>query len=77
MEVQQLIHMANRIGEFFQAFPEHAEAVHGVAEHIQKFWTPDMRRVLVASLDEELAQQLSPLVREALQTLAAPATKQV
>ena len=77
MEVQQLIHMANRIGEFFQAFPEHAEAVHGVAEHIQKFWSPDMRRALAAGLDDELAQQLSPLVREALQTLATPASDQV
>ena len=40
MDVDNLIHMANRIGEFFQAMPDRAEAVDGVATHIRKFWEP-------------------------------------
>ena len=43
MDVDNLIHMANRIGEFFQAMPDRAEAVEGVATHIHKFWEPRMR----------------------------------
>ncbi|MEG2975353.1 MAG: formate dehydrogenase subunit delta [Comamonas sp.] len=68
MDVSNLIHMANRIGEFFEAMPEREEALHGIAEHIQKFWDPRMRlRLLDALSDEQQAQQLLPLVRESLQ----------
>lgn len=66
MDVDNLIHMANRIGEFFQAMPDHAEAVDGVATHIRKFWEPRMRQALFAALDAGTAQSLLPLVREAL-----------
>jgi formate dehydrogenase major subunit len=48
MDVNNLIRMANRIAEFFEAMPEH-EALDGVAQHIQKFWEPRMRlRILAA-----------------------------
>jgi hypothetical protein len=43
MDVNNLIRMANRIAEFFEAMPEHDEALDGVAQHIQKFWEPRMR----------------------------------
>ena len=65
MNVQHLIQMANRIGEFFQAMPDHTEALEGIANHIQKFWEPRMR----SRLAEHLAQGgegLLPIVREAL-----------
>ena len=61
-----LVHLANRIGEFFQAMPDHEEALEGVATHIQKFWEPRMRRGLLAHLDEG-GEGLLPLVREAVQ----------
>ena len=66
MDVDNLIHMANRIGEFFQAMPDHDEAVDGVATHIRKFWEPRMRQALFAALDAGGAEALLPLVREAL-----------
>jgi formate dehydrogenase subunit delta len=66
MDVDNLIHMANRIGEFFQAMPDHDEAVDGVATHIRKFWEPRMRQALFAALDSGAAGTLLPLVREAL-----------
>jgi formate dehydrogenase subunit delta len=66
MNTDQLVHMANRIGEFFESFPDHAQAVAGVAEHIQKFWAPSMRQALMHHIDQGLAHGLSPLVREAL-----------
>lgn len=66
MEAANLIHMANRIGEFFAAFPDRAEALDGVATHLAKFWDPRMRRQIFAELDAGRAEDLSPLVRESL-----------
>lgn len=72
MQASNLIHMANRIGEFFEAMPEREDALLGVAEHIQKFWDPRMRRQLAQALqDPQTAQAFRPLVFEALLPLAA------
>lgn len=68
MDPANLIHMANRIGEFFAAFPDPTEARDGVATHLAKFWAPRMRRQLLALLDAGEAGALSSLVREALLT---------
>ena len=68
MDAQNLIRMANRIGEFFEAMPDRDEALDGIAQHIQKFWEPRMRgRLLTALTQAEESNQLLPIVREALQ----------
>ena len=41
-----MVHMANQIAAFFASYP-HEEAVAGVADHLQKFWDPRMRRQLL------------------------------
>ena len=51
MEAEKLIAMANQIAAYFKVYPE-ADAVTGVRDHIVAFWTPGMRRTLVAHLDE-------------------------
>ena len=51
MHVENLIKMANQIGDFFASFPDRAEALDGVATHIKKFWEPRMRRALLEHLD--------------------------
>lgn len=69
MDVQHLIQMANRIGEFFVAMPDRAEAMDGVAAHLQKFWEPRMRRQLLDWLDDcglEHENSLHPLVDQAI-----------
>ena len=66
MDVHNLIHMANRIGEFFDAMPDRAEALDGVATHLRKFWEPRMRRELIEAIDAGQAGTLLPLVREAV-----------
>ena len=66
MDIDNLIHMANRIGQFFEAFPDKAEARDGIAQHIAKFWEPRMREELLASIDAGGAATLLPLVREAV-----------
>ena len=68
MTSSNLITMANRIGEFFEAMPDRDEALEGVAQHIQKFWEPRMRRQLRAGLlNDTTRQQLKPIVCEALE----------
>ena len=62
VDPKTLVHMANRIGEFFQAMPDREEALQGVATHIRKFWDPRMRRELLAYLDQQAGEGLSELV---------------
>jgi len=38
-----MVHMANQIAMFFASYPKE-EAVAGVADHLQKFWEPRMRK---------------------------------
>lgn len=68
MDTQNLIDMANRIGDFFDSMPDREEAVTGVADHIRRFWEPRMRRALLAALDNPNAGgiAMSAIVREAL-----------
>jgi formate dehydrogenase subunit delta len=66
MNVEHLIHMANRIGDFFEAYPDREEVLRSIAEHIRKFWEPRMRRDLYAQLDHDGAPELKPIVAEAI-----------
>ena len=68
MDVHNLIHMANRIGEFFDAMPDRAEALDGVATHLRKFWDPRMRKGIQAHLAAGGAG-LDPNVLEAVRKL--------
>jgi formate dehydrogenase subunit delta len=46
-KIEKLVRMANQIADFFAPYPD-AEAVAGVQQHIRSFWTPGMRKELVA-----------------------------
>ena len=48
MDADNLIRMANRVGDFFEAWPDRAEALEGIATHLKKFWDPRMRREFLA-----------------------------
>ena len=67
MNPKTLVHMANRIGEFFQAMPDRQDALQGVATHIRKVWDPRMRRELLAHIDQQEGEGLSELVLSSLQ----------
>lgn len=67
MDAARLVAMANRIGDFFAAFPDRLEAEAGIAQHVARFWEPRMRRQLFAHLDGAgAASGLAPLVASAL-----------
>jgi formate dehydrogenase subunit delta len=67
MDVDNLIHMVNRIGQFFGAQPDRAEALADTALHLQRFWEPRMRTALLAHVDQGGAG-LDPFVEEAVRT---------
>ena len=67
MHLENLVSMANQIGTFFSAYPDRQEALDGIATHIQKFWEPRMRLLLINAVDSGQVQDLTPLVRDAIQ----------
>jgi len=78
MEINHLVGMANRIGDFFQSMPNREEAKDCIALHISKFWEPRMREALIAQIDDIATQQLHDIVREAVKgNLDMLATKKV
>ena len=68
MHSENLVKMANDIGNFFQADPDKNQAVHNMVDHLRKFWDPRMRRAIIAHLREG-GVGLSELAREAVRCL--------
>jgi formate dehydrogenase subunit delta len=66
MDMRNLIRMANRIGEFFEAMPDREEALLGIASHLHNFWEPRMRSQLLGYVDAENGKDLKPIVLSAL-----------
>jgi formate dehydrogenase subunit delta len=72
MRPEKLVMMANQIGTFFVS-QKGDEAVHGIADHIKKFWDPRMRAAILKHL-ESGGEGLSPQVRLAIEQLAQQKT---
>ena len=47
-EIDQLVKMANQIADNFSF---HEDAVDRLADHLQRFWAPSMRRKLIEFLE--------------------------
>ena len=68
MHLENLVSMANQIGQFFSAYPDRQEAIDGIATHIHKFWEPRMRMRLIEAVAAGQAQDLMPLVSDSIKT---------
>ncbi len=68
MDLANLIVMANRIGDFFEAQPDRDEALAGIADHLRKFWAPRMRTEILAAVGTAAGAGLSEIVAAALTT---------
>lgn len=71
MNIDHLIRLANRIGDFFESLPDRAEGMEGIANHIQKFWEPRMRTALLDYLSAHPEGRtdgaaLTPIVLESI-----------
>ena len=68
MSIEHLTNMANDIGAFFHAEPVREDGIKGMVNHLQRFWTPRMRRQIVEHLRQG-GEGLEELPREAVQRL--------
>jgi formate dehydrogenase subunit delta len=64
-----LVRMANDIGNFFRAQPRREDAITGISNHIMSFWTRTMREKLLAQVAHG-EPGLDELPREAVRRLA-------
>ncbi|HTV78746.1 MAG TPA: formate dehydrogenase subunit delta [Steroidobacteraceae bacterium] len=64
---ERLMAMANDIGDYFRP-QSREEAIAGIANHIERFWTPRMRARLAAYVAQGAAG-LDELPRAALERL--------
>lgn len=73
-QIESLIKMANQIGGFFNSYTDRDLARREVANHLDKFWEPRMRHMILEynSKHITLNNDLLPLVREALKILPTP-----
>jgi formate dehydrogenase subunit delta len=65
--VEKLVKMANQIGQFFGA--QKNGAASGMAEHLRKFWDPQMRAAIFEHVKHGGAG-LDPIAVEAIKHLA-------
>jgi len=68
--IEKIVRMANQIGTFFESKPRE-EGVAGIAEHINKFWEPRMRRHFFEIFDAG-GEGLKPIVMEAAARVRRP-----
>ncbi len=72
MPPEKLVHMANQIAMFCQTNPNGARHTADVADHINKYWDPRMRRQLVDVVAADAADDIHPLVRAAISAIRLP-----
>jgi formate dehydrogenase subunit delta len=72
---EKLVRMANQIAAFFHSKPRE-EGIAGVAEHINKFWEPRMRRQLFEVLDSG-GEEFNELVVAASAKIRRPLAEEV
>ncbi|ABE48986.1 formate dehydrogenase subunit delta [Methylobacillus flagellatus] len=67
MNIEQLVKMANQIGDFFQSYPDHEQAKKDIASHLQRFWAPQMRQQIMQHINTHPSDNgLAPLVSSAI-----------
>jgi len=70
MSPDKLVYMVNQIGKYFVA-QNQEKAAGAIADHLQQFWDPRMRRGIIAHLAETGGTGLEPASLSAVQILAA------
>ncbi|HSI56848.1 MAG TPA: formate dehydrogenase subunit delta [Ideonella sp.] len=66
MHHEQLVTMANQIGNFFRYQGDEEDAARNIARHLSHYWALRMRRDLAECLDGADGEGMDPLVRSAV-----------
>ena len=72
-KIDKLVRMANQIGDFFGPMGEEA-ATRGVANHLERFWTPKMIGEIIGYLDS-CQPGLNPAAARAVAALKQDANR--
>lgn len=66
MKTETLIKMANQIGDFFEAEPDKVQAQIDIAQHLNRFWTKDMRNQILEHVNSAQGTGLHAQVIDAI-----------
>ncbi len=66
MKIENLVSMANQIGDFFKSFPDQEQAKKDIAQHLERFWASSMRDQILIYVIEKNGEGLEPIVRDAI-----------
>ena len=66
MNIENLVTMANQIGTFYASYPDQIEGRTEIANHLQRYWAPRMRKQLYEHIDGEHGEGLHTIVLVAL-----------
>ena len=66
MQTETLIKMANQVGDFFEAEPNQSQAQKDIANHLNRFWTKDMRNQIAKYAKEKQGAGLHAQVISAI-----------
>ena len=66
MQTEQLIKMANQIGDFYESYPNENQAKQDIAGHLNKFWALQMRQQLAQYVTHTNGLGLHPKVAAAI-----------
>ncbi len=66
MQIEQLIKMANQIGDFYESYPDEDQAQQDIAGHLNKFWALQMRQQLALHVKNTHGKGLHPKVASAI-----------
>ncbi len=73
MDVEKLVRMANQIATNFDYGSDKEKVAAAVADHLTRFWTPEMRALVIEGHRKKLID-LSPVAARAVEKLAPPKT---
>lgn len=65
--VDQLVTMANQIGDFFETMTDRDQSLKDISGHLKRSWAPPMRRKLLEYI-EQGGTDLKDIVLQAVKT---------
>lgn len=74
MDKENLVKMANNIGNFFDSDPDRDAAIEGVSDHLKRFWELRMRLAIIEHFHQG-GEGLSETVKSAVARLAKEQAK--
>jgi len=64
--LDNLVTMANQIGEFFETMKDRSQSLEEIAQHLKRFWEPRMRRALLDHVERHRGVGLKDIVLESV-----------